>query len=274
MSGKKSGAKNVFILGIGSDIGKALAERYLEDGYNVEGTYRNKDNVKGMLYKRDIRLLRCDMEIKSSIEACVNRYGACGHKSWDIFISCIGSMEPIGKFFECDFDLWERSVTVNSISQLRFLHKIYPYKRKSKTCHAIFFAGAGTNGPFTNYSAYCVSKIMLIKVCELLDNENSDLNVFIIGPGVVKTKMLVQTINNRAKAGANYKRTKEILKSNKLSTNYNDIYDCINWAIGQGSYVVGGRNISVVYDRWKDKGAKIAKQLRSNPDKFKLRRLS
>ncbi len=50
-------------------------------------------------------------------------------------------------------------------------------------------AGGGTNNPFTNYSAYCVAKIALIKMTELLDDEEKKLNIFIIGPGFVRTRI-------------------------------------------------------------------------------------
>jgi len=263
--------KNVFILGIGSGIGEALAERYLNAGYCVAGTYRHKKSVKGLLAKRDVRLFKCDIGRKSSVRDCVEIYKKCA-LPWDIFISCVGSMEPIGKFFDFDFDNWEQSVIVNSIAQLRFLHGIYPYRRKSLVNHAVFFAGGGTNNSFTNYSAYCVSKILLIKMCELLDDENKDLNAFIIGPGWVRTKIHSQTLNSRSGAGRNYARTLKFLKSKEPGTDYKDIYDCINWCIGQGINVSGGRNFSVVHDPWKNGGACLARQLRADPDKFKLRR--
>lgn len=267
----KPSKKNVFILGIGSDIGRALAERYLNDGYSVMGTYRHKSSVKNLLSRRDIHILKCDIAKRSSVKWCVEKYKRSA-KPWDIFISCVGSMEPIGKFFDCDFDKWEESVIVNSLSQLRFLHEMHPFRRKGGICHIVFFAGGGTNNPFTNYSAYCASKIMLIKMCELLDDENPDLNVFIVGPGWVRTKIHGQTLNSRSSAGGNYEWTKEFLKSNNPGTDCQDIYDCINWCISKGNSVAGGRNFSVVHDPWRDKGASFARQLRNDPDKFKLRR--
>jgi NAD(P)-dependent dehydrogenase (short-subunit alcohol dehydrogenase family) len=181
-------------------------------------------------------------------------------------------MNPIGKFFKCNFDKWEHSVVINSISQLRFLHKIYPLRRKNCICNVVFFAGSGTNNPFTNYSAYCSSKIMLIKMCELLDDENKDLNVFIVGPGWVRTKIHDQTIKSRYGAGGSYKRTLDFLNSGNSGTAYRDIYDCINWCISQGAPVAGGRNFSVVHDLWKNAGGSLARQLRADQNKFKLRR--
>jgi len=181
-------------------------------------------------------------------------------------------MEPIGKFFKCDFDTWEQSIRVNSTAQLRLLHEIYPLRRKGSTCHVVFFAGGGTNNPFTNYSAYCAAKIMLIKICELLDDENKDLNVFIIGPGWVRTKIHNQTLNSRSAAGRNYERTLEFIRSKNNGTDYKDIYDCINWCIAQGRAVSGGRNFSVAHDIWHNGGKALARQLRATHDKFKLRR--
>ena len=138
--------------------------------------------------------------------------------------------------------------------------------------HVVFFAGGGTNNPFTNYSAYCVSKILLIKMCELLDDENTDLNVFIVGPGWVRTKIHDQTLDNPKGAGNSYERTLEFLESEGSGTSYEDIYDCINWCIAKGRDVAGGRNFSVVYDTWRQGGEQLAEQLRGDSDKFKLRR--
>lgn len=270
MAGKCSVAKNVFILGIGSDIGVQLANRYLEQGYRVFGTYRHRDSVKSLSGK-GIYFFQCDTGNSSKIRECVTKIKKAA-KPWDIFISCVGTMEPIGKFFEVDFDEWESSVIINSISQLRFLYELYPLRRKGSLKHVVFFAGGGTNNPFTNYSAYCASKIMLIKMCELLNDENKDLNAFIIGPGWVRTKIHAQTLRSRAAAGASFDRTKQFLESNNPGTDYRDIFDCINWCIKQGRQVSGGRNFSVVHDLWRKGGRILVQQLRADSDKFKLRR--
>ncbi|MDD5108732.1 MAG: SDR family NAD(P)-dependent oxidoreductase [Candidatus Omnitrophica bacterium] len=270
MERKKEVKKNVFILGIGSDIGAQLALRYLNQGYAVMGTYRHRGSVRSLAQK-GICLFQCDVAKKPEIKECINKIKKTA-KPWDIFISCVGTMEPIGKFFDVNFNEWENSIIVNSTSQLRFLHELYPYRRKNTLNHVVFFAGGGTNNPFTNYSAYCVSKIMLIKMCELLDDENNDLHTFIVGPGVVKTKIHAETLRNRLAAGSNYSRTKQFLKSNILGTDYKDIFDCINWCIDQGREVSGGRNFSVVHDAWKKRGESFVRQLRADSNKFKLRR--
>jgi NAD(P)-dependent dehydrogenase (short-subunit alcohol dehydrogenase family) len=261
----------VFILGINSDIGTALAQRYRAQGYTVIGTYRNKNHLNTLLTQPGIRLLHCDIAKKSSVRKCLDKFRKLAQK-WDIFISCAGTLEPIGSFFDCDFNRWEESITVNAISQLRFLHGMHPFRRKGRLCQVVFLAGGGTNSPLTNYSAYCTAKIMLIKMCELLDDENRDLNVFIIGPGWVRTKIHNQTLKSRLRSGKNYDRALKFLRSDNPGTPYQDIYDCIHWCIRQGRQAAGGRNFSVVHDRWRNKGLSLARQLRADTNKFKLRR--
>ncbi len=264
--------KTVFILGISSDIGKSLAEYYANEGYTVVGTYRKKSSASGICSNKNIHFFKCDVSNKNNVKKAVREYKS-KYAPWNIFISCIGTMEPIGNFFTYDFNSWEDSVVNNSTAQLRFLHSIYSYRCKEKgLSHVAFFAGGGTNSAFKNYSAYCASKILLIKMCELLDDENDDLNVFIIGPGWVRTKIHNQTLESQRNAGQNYGKTVEFLQTDVTGTTNKDIYDCINWCIKQGKNAVGGRNFSVVHDKWRNSGKKLSKQLLSDPDKFKLRR--
>lgn len=264
-------AKNIFILGITSDIGISLAMQYNNDGHRVFGTYRNKDGGKKLIAETGWDLFHCDIAEKKSIEKSIQLYTQLS-TPWDIFISAVGTTEPLGKFFSCDFDSWDQSVRINCTDQLRVLHYLYPHRRKESVSHVAFFAGGGTNNAFPNFSAYCASKIMLIKMSELLDDENDDLNVFIVGPGWVRTKIHDQVLNCPEGAGESYQKVKKFLDSGDQGTSRESIYGCINWCVEQGKEVAGGRNFSVVHDPWREGGKGLITQLRENPDKFKLRR--
>jgi NAD(P)-dependent dehydrogenase (short-subunit alcohol dehydrogenase family) len=260
----------VFILSISSDIGSELARRYLAQGAIVCGTYRNTlpadlgDNPR-------FKSLRCDANEPDSHGAIASFLKTAGLQ-WDIFISCVGQLSPIGLFFENDFEQWSEAVNVNSTSQLRALHAAYPFRRSGDRCHVVFFAGGGTNNPFRAYSAYCIGKIALIKMCELLDDEAPDLNAFIVGTGWVRTKIHEQTINAGPRAGVNHATTSGFLASDVKGTSHDDIAAMIEWGIAQDRPVAGGRNFSVVHDHWRDGGHELSAQLRANPHQFKLRR--
>ena len=264
-------AQSVFILGASADIGRALAGMYADAGAQVVGTYRSLDGVKDLEGRPNVRLLSCDVGARASIDEMLAAYGALGAAPWDLFISAVGTMEPIGSWDSLDFDAWEQSVTVNSLAQLRVLHGLCRYRR-SGLAHAAFFAGGGTNNPFTNYSAYCVSKIMLIKMCELIDDEVPDLNAFIIGPGFLPTKIHAQTFANPEGAGENVDKTTQFFEAPGHVATYADLYDCINWCVAGGRDVMGGRNLSAVHDPWKDSGDALAAALRRDGNRFKLRR--
>lgn len=263
--------KNVLIIGISSDIGRNLAKQYIADGHCVIGTYRSNDFLKTMKSSSQLTLLQCDISDPESIKIFCNKYRALS-LPWDILISSVGTLEPIGRFFNTDFDEWEKSVMVNSTSQLRLLHGIYPERRMGKISQVIFFAGGGTNGPFRNYSAYCIAKIALIKMCELLDDETEDLNICAIGTGFVRTKIHQQTLENAEQAESNYKKTVDFLSSKNEGTSMNDIYQCINWCTSQEKSVISGRNFAIVHDPWNKENRSFAAWLQEDNNRFKLRR--
>jgi len=263
--------KNVLIIGISSDIGKNLAQQYIADGHCVIGTYRNQDFIKNIPGSSEHKLLQCDISDTESIKSFCNNYQELS-LPWDVLISCVGTLEPIGRFFNSDFDDWEKSVMTNSTSQLRVLHGIYPQRRKGEVSSVIFFAGGGTNGPFRNYSAYCIAKIALIKMCELLDDETDDLNICAIGTGFVRTKIHQQTLANAEAAGKNYEKTREFLKSINNGTSMSDIYRCINWCVSHDKSIVGGRNFSIVHDPWNMVNIPFKEWLQKDENHFKLRR--
>lgn len=260
----------VIVLGVSADIGSRICELYQRDGAFVVGTYRNDFAGREYLEKLSgVSLIQCDLTRREDMIRLSEFVGSSGFR-WNVLFSSVGTSEPIGRFFELDFDDWERSVHVNMISQLRAIHALYPMRDSSRTVDIALLAGGGTNNPFRCYSAYCVSKIGLIKMCELLDDEADDVNAFILGPGFVKTKTHYETLRAGAKAEGNLGRVQEFMSSAENGTPFEEIYACIEWSRCVGRTVVGGRNIAIVHDDWGTE--ELARQLESDKDMYKLRR--
>ena len=263
---KNAALESAFIAGISSDIGRELAARLVTEGTKVVGTQRTKSaDIPGA------HLIDCDIASKESLSSVASAYQSSGSAPWDLYVSSIGTLDPIGPFTEVDTDAWRQSVEVNCIRQLELLKALYPLRRKGMA-HVAFFAGAGTNGPAPGYSAYAASKIFLIKMCELLHAENEDINCFIIGPGIVRTKIHVQTLDAGERAGSNFERIRGFLVSGDPGVSHDRIYKCLRWCVEAGRDTVGGRNISLVGDVWDTRGSELAGALRQNPDAFRLRR--
>ncbi|MFC1496423.1 SDR family oxidoreductase [Candidatus Margulisiibacteriota bacterium] len=265
MSGKK---ETVFISSISSDIGIALAQRYSQDDYIICGSYRSKKLLSELGNLPACHLFFCDLKDKQSIDHMIGEFSQL-KLEWETFISCASYPPPLNGFFESDFEKWSDSVHINAIEQCRVLHQLYPYRQKKKESNVVFFAGPGTNCAVKNFSALTVSKLLLIKMCELLNAEKEDLNPFIVGPGWTRTKTHQLIISDPNVSPEKKKETENFLKSNQ-GTSFDDIYRTVRWLSQKGRKVAGGRNFSVVHDLWGKE--ELADELLKDPNMYKLRR--
>lgn len=259
----------VFFLGITSDIGRELAARFTALGWAVVGTHRAGGKLTDV--PAACRLLPCDLTSPESIGALIN---ACHAQNlvWDLLVVAAGTEEPIGSFWECDPDEWDAGIAINALAPLRIVRGLYPLRRPGGHPCVAFFSGAGTNSAASAYSAYCAAKIFLIKMCELLDAESPDTSFFIIGPGIVRTKIHDQTLRAPHRSGANYRKVTEFLRSTAPGTGHDEIFACLMWCMEVGKEAVGGRNLSLVHDVWRQGGKRLARLLRQYPNLYKLRR--
>jgi hypothetical protein len=107
-------------------------------------------------------------------------------------------------------------------------------------------------------------------MCELIDDEYKDIKIFILGPGFVKTKTHYETIRAGSRAESNYERVSTFINSAEVGTSFEKIYDCLVWAIRASRQVVGGRNFSIVHDRWGTPS--LEEELIADLNMYKLRR--
>ena len=247
-----------------------MARRWVGAGWAVVGTYRTSSSELEEVRKLGVRLVCCDLADKHSVgTASEELRDACF--AWDVLASCPGTLEPIGAFAETSFNEWEQSFQANLFGQLRIIHALLPSRRTGQTPDScvLLFAGGGTNSAPVNFSAYTISKVALIKFCELLHAELSDTKAVIVGPGWVKTKIHEATLRAGQRAGPNYERTVERLAGSRF-TSMEAVLDCCDWIVASPREVVGGRNFSVASDAWGT--SELAQKLIADPDMYTLRR--
>lgn len=263
-------AKTAIVLGITADIGRGIATRLVRDGWRVVGVGRAQERLDELRDIPGLSLHQCFIDQPDDVRRLQEKL-AFENVTWNLFVSSVGTTEPIGRFFDISFDDWEKSFVINCLAQLRVLHAIWPIRQPDAAIDIMLMAGGGTNGPFRNYSAYCVSKIALIKMCELIDDEAPEANAFIIGPGYTRTRIHQETLRaGPVAAGDEYSKVSNYLK--EQGTSIDDIYEHMRWCMHQGRPVTGGRNFSTVHDPWRHGGAALASNLRGSRDVFRLRR--
>lgn len=257
------------IISASSDIGVELCKEWHEYGWSIAGTFRTASPALEDL-KNFVELHHCDLRSVESVERCCLELKK---EPWDALVFAPGNLEPIGDFKEVDFDKWEEGIQVNLLRQLRILHRLLQKRNLSTTLPqptVLFFAGGGTNNAVLHYSSYTLSKIALIKMCELLDAEIPDTRFVIVGPGVVKTKIHEPTLKYGATlAKTSYQKTVDRLQKDEC-TPMKEVIKCCSWLIKTPCRAVRGRNFSTASDKWGTKD--LEKMLEKDGDMYKLRR--
>jgi len=182
--------------------------------------------------------------------------------NWKIFISCVGTLDPIRKFFDNNIDEIKKNFNINFFSNIELLGKIISLKKNKS--HIFFFSGSGSNVPSNELSSYCLSKLMLIKSAELISEEYSDLYCTTIEPGFVNTKNHKNLIAKKHKyknAYSKYSKLKNKNMDNEKS--YENIYSLIKACINNPA-LANGRNFSSKYDNWDNNFSKFYSKLKKN----------
>lgn len=254
-----------------SDIGAAMCLQWLDQGHEVFGTYCTHSQTVSGLENKGAALLQLDIASASSVDAIAKKLNVIC-MGWDVLVLAPGTQKPVGLFQDTDPDAWATSLNINFVHQWRLVHRLLSSRNREHPLGpcVLFFAGGGSNNSVLHYSAYTVSKIACIKMCELLDAEIPDTRFSIVGPGWVKTKIHHETLAAGAQAaGDNYERTKAKLAADDFVP-MQKVLDSCDWIISQPRDVVGGRNFSTEHDDWGSDD--LVNALHDDPNMYKLRR--
>lgn len=258
---------NVIILGLGSDIGCSLALSLLKRGSSIFGTYRTSlpDSLSSILPSSNTWKGPISDFSSESFRSWIHRL-----PPWSFFISAIGTQDPVGPFESVNTSEWVDGVASNSTYQLAALIDLLPYRSRNSIAPVLFFAGGGTNGVTPCYSAQTLGKITLIKACELLNDEISDINPIILGPGWVNTKIHQSTLNAPDLVPNNYNKTLEMLSNPDNLNSIENVVEHSLFLASQSKELVGGRNFSSVHDKFTEES--LRKLYSIDPNFYRLRR--
>lgn len=226
--------KSCIILGSNSDIAKGITPMLQADGWEVHGEPRGVPFVE-----------------------------------WDLIVSCIGTVAPVGLWHSTGLDTWRRGLHINLIEPFQLLWVLWNYRKPNAT--VCFMAGSNPQMIMNGYSAYNTGKMGLLKLVEQLDEETPDVKFFALGPGTILTKIHRATTDahwpNPKLQAALEKDDHDIVYYKKIQK----VYDTLMWCVSRSKAVVGGRNICVS-DLDKYPPQTLAHILEHNKDMFKLRR--
>src|SRR4051794_31408268 len=107
-----SASKTAIVLGATADIGRHLAGRLSSENWHVVAIGRTAQRLRELEKIPNLTTHQCAIADGGDVERLAEELRAAGCE-WQLFASCVGTTEPIGKFFDVEFDEWEQSMVVN-----------------------------------------------------------------------------------------------------------------------------------------------------------------
>jgi len=181
---------NAVITGATKGIGLAIAQKFVEKGFNVAICSRNSDDLakaKSELHNINsnvtVLTFKADVSIKSNVfkfaQYCIESF-----KTIDVLVNNAGVFLP-GKIMEEEEGALEKMVETNLYSAYHMSRKIVPCMQKLKTGFVINMASIASFMAYPNGGSYSISKFALKGFSQVLREELKEegIKVTTVMPG-------------------------------------------------------------------------------------------
>jgi 3-hydroxy acid dehydrogenase / malonic semialdehyde reductase len=218
--------KTVFITGATSGIGKACAEKFVSNNFNIIITGRRNEllqQVKKELeekYAMDVTALCFDVQNKTAVFDAIASLE--NNKNIDILINNAGLALGRDAFDEADIVDWETMMGTNVNGLLYVSRALMPHLKKSKG-HIVNLGSIAGKEVYENGNGYCASKFAVDAISKSMriDLLKYGIRVTSINPGAVETEFsIVRFKGDKTKADAAYKGFKPLIADDIADTIY------------------------------------------------------
>jgi NADP-dependent 3-hydroxy acid dehydrogenase YdfG len=204
--------KTIFITGATSGIGKACAEKFAKENYNLILTGRRKDRLdlleKELTQTYSVKVLTLCFDVQDK-EAVFENINALPAEWQQINILLNNAGLALGKdpFDTANLEDWETMLNTNVHGLLYVTKAILPFLKQTKNSHIINMGSIAGKEVYENGNIYCASKsaVDAISKSMRIDLVKYGIKVTAIHPGAVETEFsLVRFKGDENKAAATY----------------------------------------------------------------------
>ncbi len=268
--------KVILITGASMGIGLAVARQCAEEGALLVLASRHMEDLEKALkeLKRNGHAHICRSLDVGNPEEVMGLAGSIKEEfgCLDGLVNCAGVYGPIGRLDEIDPIAFRDAININLLGTFYMCHYFLPLLKIAKRGKIVNCSGGGAATPFPNYSAYAVGKIGVVRLTENIalefKDENMDINV--IAPGFVITRLHQDTIKAGARAGEGFlNATREQIEKGGVSPLLSARLTV--FLLSGLSDGITGKFISAPWDPWEEKG--FMERLKTDRDYASLRRI-
>lgn len=184
--------KVIVITGASSGIGEAAATLLAERGAKIvvgaRRTERLEKLVAGIKAKGgDARFKAADVSKRDDMKALVD-YAKAEYGRVDVIVNNAGVM-PLSLMSALKVDEWDRMIDVNIRGVLNGVAAVLPDMKARGSGQIINVASTAAHAVVPAGAVYCATKYAVWAISDGLRQENTDLRVTVISPGVVTTEL-------------------------------------------------------------------------------------
>lgn len=214
-------AETILVTGATSGFGKAIAERFAENGFDVVITGRREDRlatIKEELeeqYGVKVYSLVFDVRDKEEVTEAVNELRTKIDKV-DILVNNAGLASGLGTIDEGSFDDWDTMIDTNVKGLLYVTKQVLPMLKNSSRGHIINIGSTAGKTVYKNGNVYCATKFAVDALNQTMriDLLPHGIKVTAINPGMAETEFsLVRFKGDEKKAASVYDDLQPLMAS-------------------------------------------------------------
>jgi NADP-dependent 3-hydroxy acid dehydrogenase YdfG len=184
--------KVIVITGASSGIGEATATLLAERGAKVVAGARRTERLEklaaGIKGKGgEARFKAVDVAKRADVQAFVD-FAKAEFGRVDVIVNNAGIM-PLSLMTDLKVDDWDRMIDVNIKGVLNGVAAVLPEMKARGSGQIINVASIGAHMVVPTGAVYCATKYAVWAISEGLRQENTDLRVTVVSPGVVATEL-------------------------------------------------------------------------------------
>jgi NADP-dependent 3-hydroxy acid dehydrogenase YdfG len=195
--------KVILVTGASSGIGEATARHLAASGHQVLLGARRADRI-AVIAKEildvggEASFQELDVTSLDSVRAFANT-AVKRHGRIDVLVNNAGIM-PLSMLDELRVNEWDRMIDVNLRGVLHGIAAVLPVMREQKAGHIVNIASTSAYRVDPTAAVYCATKFAVRAISEGLRQENTDIRVTVVSPGLTRSELVDGIANPQVQA--------------------------------------------------------------------------